>query len=124
LRAFDQNVINELREELQLIWAAVASHYIEGEMRLFAPSSNEVWQTNDPGFETWFGPTQIDQALAKLTIFYRNGELPNSPLFLDPIVYKRENGINTPLGSAIIWACSYGDGVKPFQEEASTASIN
>ena len=110
-------IIDNIKRELSLIWAAHKVHGLEGKMRIYSEKSQEVWRTKLGGFELWFGPEEMDEAIAYIKKFYNGGLLPNSPLLLDPVVYKEENGKKIPVGSGIIWATALCIGKQKYKDE-------
>ncbi len=109
MREFTPEIIEEIKEEINFIFTLHEAVRLEGEMRLFAPPSKQVWQSAEAGFEAWITRDTIDSALGKLVLFYRNGSTPNTTLFLDPILYKRSetDGSITPIGSGFTFATGY-----------------
>ncbi|MCB2081485.1 MAG: hypothetical protein KDD76_02540, partial [Rickettsiales bacterium] len=103
MREFDYNVLNEIKQELRLIFEAHSLSYLKGKMRLFSVGHQRFFQAHEPGYEIWFGADEIDDTLNKLNALYRNGTPPNTPLILDPMLYRVQGQNISPVGSAIGW---------------------
>lgn len=114
--------INEesVRKELALIWAGHEAVGLKGKMCLFTPKGQQPWRTQHENVRFWFGPQDIDLAIVKLKEYYNDGELPNTPLLLNPVVHEvDEDGKNAkPLGSGILWCTAFALGVFRLDDEA------
>lgn len=109
---------NSIRLELALLWAAHQRQGLDGFMCLYTEESQEVWRSKVGGLRFWFGPGQVEEALAFIQTHYNNGDLPNSPLLLNPIVHAKD-GEDTyrPLGSGVYWATGFALGVARMMPE-------
>ncbi len=87
-----------------MIWAAHAAHDIQGKMRLFTASAQSAFKSRQTDFEFWFAPNEIDQAMELIQLHYNSDAANNSPLLLDPVVYKVTFGeAPVPQGSGMTW---------------------
>lgn len=91
-----------------MIWDAQTKMGLTGRMKLYTVNDKEPWRAQAEGFEFFFGPNEIDDAVEQVTEHYNKGKLPNSPLLLSPVVYDDNN---KPIGSAVTWATVYCKGI-------------
>ncbi|NDF12465.1 MAG: hypothetical protein EB060_06615 [Proteobacteria bacterium] len=125
MRPYDESILAEIKSELQFIWMCHNLHRLKGQMRVYTVEDGQFWKTDQPGYETWFGPDGVDELVEKLKLLYRKGVPPNSTLLLDPIVYTRNNGpVPTPVGSGVLWSTLLtpqfpfpGDAIARLQKE-------
>ncbi len=90
-----------LRNELRLIWRAHQRVGLTGKMCLYSRIANDpIWPSKTSDLVFWFGPEEIDEAVATITQYYSNGVFPYTPLLLNSIVHQlNADGTFTPLGS-------------------------
>ncbi len=113
----------QLMQELALLWTVQRIHGLEGEMRLYSPRNRSMWQVEETGMEIWFGPGDIPDTVEKILLLYKNGSTPNTPLFLDPIVYARRDEQITAQGTAVLWgSVMHSNGSTPSAREYSRIS--
>ena len=106
-----------IKRELETIWAAHKAVGLSGKMLLYSLSVQEPWRAIYACINFWFSENEIDLAVAEIEKYYNNGNLPNSPLLLNPIVHDENK---KPLGSGIIWATGFALGTEistPDQKE-------
>lgn len=114
-------VLESVKAELKLIWAAHKRVGLSGEMRLLTNAAQDPWRSLHAGLEHWFDDTEesLTKAIAFVKLEYNGGNLPNSPLLLDPIVYKKDaSGKYEPQGSGVMWATALSLGVEEMKPEA------
>ncbi len=101
----NQNLLNEITNELKLIWLANKRAGLKGKMCLYSIKDNYPWPGKTPDLKFWFGEDETDKAVEFFKTHYNDGRLPNTPLLLDPVVYEHK-GEDTyePVGSALLWA--------------------
>lgn len=104
-----------IRKELALIWAAHHAVGLKGRISLYTIPSQDPWRTQHEGLTFWFGPDEIDFAIDKLREYYNGGELPNTPLLLNPVVHDEAG---KALGSGIIWGTAFALGIYRLTDEA------
>ena len=107
MRVYSEEILQDIRDEINFIWMCHEVHDLEGYMRLYAPVSQEYWLAHEPGFEIWFGNDEesIERAIKKLTIFYQDAKAPNTPFFLDPLVCAPDDvGRMVPVGTGVVWS--------------------
>jgi hypothetical protein len=105
-------VWQSIRKELNFLWAAHARHGLDGCMCLYTETSQDVWRAKEGGLRFWFGPQQVEEALSFIQTHYNNGELPNSPLLLNPMVHEKIGEDHyRPLGSGIFWSTGFALGI-------------
>lgn len=109
--------LKEIRAELALIWAAHKRVGLSGQMRLFTHAAQDPWRSLHAGTEHWFDDSDasLDKAIAFIKLEYNGGNLPNTPLLLDPIVHDKSG---KPLGSGVIWATALSLGIDDMKPEA------
>jgi hypothetical protein len=106
--------------ELQLIWAAHQAVGLTGFMCLYTNPTQVPFRAKQSDIKIWFGPDDSVSVIKQIMQHYNEGNLPNSPLLLNPIVHsKKEDGTYTPLGSGIIWSTSLCLGIDVLQKESS-----
>lgn len=109
-----------IADELALLWAAHHAVGLKGHMCLYSNKEQVPFRAKEPGVEFWFGPEDTDAAIAKITEYYNQGHLPNTPLLLNPLVHKKnDDGSYTPLGSGFAWCSSLSLGVDVLKDESA-----
>lgn len=109
-----------IASELALLWSAHHAAGLEGYMCLYSCDTQVPFRTKQPGVSFWFGPEDIDAAVQQILYHYNNGDLPNTPLLLNPIVHaKNANGTYRPLGSGVIWCTALCLGVEVYNPESA-----
>ena len=110
----DDTLLDKIRQEIAFVYSVQKMHRFEGEMRLFSLRDQQHWKSQEPGFELWFNEETLDATLDKLSFFYRDGREDNTPLLLDPLVYKRDGDGPKAEGTGLVWAsvfCREGEEV-------------
>ena len=104
MRHYSPHILTEIRSELAMIWAAHAAHGLVGKMRLFTASAQSPFKSRQTDFEYWFSPAEINHTIELIELHYNSDNPNNSPLLLDPVVYKVVFG-EAPVaqGSAVTW---------------------
>ncbi len=104
MHPYSAHTLTEIRAELAMIWAAHEAHGLSGKMRLFTASAQSPFKSRQTDFEFWFSAAETNQAIELIDLHYNNGNANNSPLLLDPVVYKIVFG-ETPVaqGSGVAW---------------------
>jgi len=115
------NKITDLvTSELAIIWAAHKAVGLpaDGYMCLYSNENQVPFRAKDEGVKFWFNAGENDLAIAKILELYNGGKLPNTPLFLNPIVHRKEaDSSYTPLGSGIVWASALSLGVDVMSDQ-------
>jgi hypothetical protein len=107
-----EKVRESVEKEFALLWAAHQRQGLNGYMCLYTEESQEVWRAKAGGLRFWFGPAQIAEAVAFVMEHYNEGNLPNSPLLLNPLVHaKSGEDTYTPIGSGVFWATGFALGI-------------
>ena len=101
-------MFENIKNELEIIWAAHKKHGLKGRMKLYTISEKEPWRAAKEGYEFWFDESQTEAAANEIISNYNKGKLPNTPLLLNPVVHDK-NG--KPLGSGIAWATVIAKGI-------------
>ncbi len=111
---------DSVTKELALIWAGHQAVGLKGKMALYTLKGQDPWRTQHENVCFWFGPDETDKAIIKLKEYYNDGELPNTPLLLNPIVHEvSEDGKEaTPLGTGIMWSTTFALGIYRLDDEA------
>ncbi len=116
-----QSLPDMLRRELAFIWAAHQAAGLKGYMRLYSPPTQVPFRTKEAGVEFWFSPEDIEQAIEQILQFYHQGQLPNTPLLLDPMVHqKKTDGSYEAIGSGLVWCSSLCLGVDVLNDESKS----
>src|SRR5262249_47722271 len=90
--------------ELALLWAAHHAVGLKGYMCLYSLPEQVPLRSKQPGVNLWFGPDDTESIIQQILHYYNQGNLPNTPLLLNPIVHKKNKDDSyTPLGSGIMW---------------------
>lgn len=109
-----------LATELAFLWSAHHAAGLEGYMCLYSCETQVPFRSKQPGIMFWFGPEDIADAVQQILYHYNSGELPNTPLLLNPIVHaKSAGGEYKPLGSGVIWCSSLCLGVDVLKNESA-----
>ncbi|MBY0354373.1 MAG: AAA family ATPase [Rickettsiales bacterium] len=111
---------DSIRKELSILWAAHQQQGLNGFMCLYTAPTQDDWRSKAEGIKFWFGPQQIDEAISFIQQHYNEGELPNSPMLLNPVVHEADAAEHyTPLGSGIFWATGFALGVAHMTPDQS-----
>ncbi len=106
MRKYSDEILDEIRMELTFIWAIQKVFHLEGKMRVYAPIEQENWTSHEAGFEMWFGndPDEISEVIKKIKLYYNANKKPNTPFFLDPVVYAPDkHGRMAAAGTVLTW---------------------
>lgn len=115
-----ESLPESLSKELNLLWSAHHAAGLEGYMCLYTCETQVPFRAKQAGISFWFGPEDIAAAVQQILYHYNSGDLPNSPLLLNPIVHaKSASGEYKPLGSGIIWSMSLCLGVDTLKNESA-----
>jgi hypothetical protein len=110
-----------IRQELAMLWAAHHAVGLKGYMQLYSPKTQIPFRSKEAGVEFWFGSDDVDAAIDQIIQFYNQGQLPNTPLLLNPIVHhKNTDGSYQPVGSGIIWCSALSLGVDVLKDESAS----
>lgn len=113
------HISDSIAAELRMIFAAHRAAGLEGAMALYTLAEQTPWRSKEPGLRHWFSEQEIPQAIEYIFSHYNGGELPNSPLLLDPIIHRAHaDGRYEPLGSGIFWATALCLGVDRLNDES------
>jgi len=115
-----EKIIESLKLELDTIWKAHARVGLEGKMCLYTLEEDEPWRAEQKGIKLWFGHEETETVVEHIDAYYNDGELPNTPLLLNPIVHGRneDGGEPIPLGSGIMWCTSYCLGIDKLKPDS------
>ena len=99
-----------IRNELRLLWRAHLRVGLTGKMCLYSAPAGGSWPAKTPDVQFWFGPDEIEQAIATVTQHFNNGNFPYTPLLLNPVVHQpnAEGTLMHPIGSGLRWANGLG----------------
>ena len=111
------STLQDIRTELQLVWGANKRVGLNGQMRLYTLPGQDPVRALHAGTERWFTdtPESLDETLQFLKLEYNGGNLPNTPLLLDPFVYNAEK---QKIGTGVIWATALGLGIEDVKPES------
>ncbi|MFW0776793.1 MAG: AAA family ATPase [Rickettsiales bacterium] len=107
-----------IHQELSLLWAAHHAVGLKGYMCLYSNETQVPFRTKEPGITFWFGPDDTQAVIDKILEHYNDGQLPNTPLLLNPIVHTKNGENYEASGSGIIWCTSLCLGVNTLNEES------
>lgn len=108
-----------LASELAMLWRAHAAVGLSGYMQLYTREDQVPFRAKQPGVSFWFGPNDTEAAIAEILKHYHSGQLPNSPLLLNPIVHKKEGENYVPVGSGFAWCTALSLGVDVLADESA-----
>ena len=122
---FTDEIFDRIVAELEFIWSAHQRVGLDGKICLYTQPEQDPWRAVNPNLKYWIGNEhdEIMQAVREIRANYNDGNLPNSPLLLNPLVHQiDEQGRYEPIGSGIMWATAFTLGVNRLNPE-STARI-
>lgn len=113
-----ETILKNIDAELRFLFAAHSAVGLEGAMALYTDVSQDVWRSKQAGFTHWFTAQEIPEAIKQIEIHYNKGELPNSPLLLNPLIHEKlPDGGYKPIGSGIIWCTGFCLGIDALTPE-------
>lgn len=113
------HVYNAIIDELKLLWAAHSAVGLKGKMCLYSEPGQDTVRAKETGLRLWFGPDEIGEVVRKLRRYYNDGQLPNSPLLLNPMVHTiDESGRYEPTGSGFAWTTAATLGIERLDPRA------
>ncbi len=119
---FDYNeeaIIDTISRELEILWAAHHAVGLDGYMCLYTLAKQDLWRSKEKGVMFWFAPQDTRKIIKRIIRLYNKGKLPNSPLFLGPVVHQAdEEGNLKPLGSGFAWASSLCLGITDLEPDS------
>lgn len=120
MRDYSEDIWQEVRQELETIWLGHKAVGLEdGFMQLYTIKEEEPWRAKNRGFSFWFGPNDIDKAIETIKEYYNEGNLPNSPLLLNPIVHRQNaEFLYEPIGSGVVWGTALCLGIADLKPES------
>lgn len=104
-----------LRRELAALWAAHKAVGLDGQMCLYTLSGQEPFRAKEEGLRFFFSEAETDNAIATIKAHYNNGQLPNSPLLLNPIAHDAQGN---PIGSGVLWGSALALGIHQLAPES------
>lgn len=107
-----------LAKELQILWAAHEAVGLDGYMQLYTREDQMPFRAKQAGVSFWFNKDQSADAIVEIIKYYHSGQLPNSPLLLNPIVHKKEGDNYVPLGSGFAWCMALALGVETLSSQS------
>lgn len=97
-------IFKGIQQELEWIWSQHSRVGLNGKMCLYTEKDQEFTRAKEDSLRLWFGPDEVHETLKKLRRYYNDGNLPNSPLMLNPMVHDiNEHGSYEPVASGIFW---------------------
>jgi hypothetical protein len=107
-----------IEDELKVIWMGHHAVGLKGYMCLYTDEAQDPWRAKKGGLQYWFDEIGTIKAVEEIKNHYNNGNLPNSPLLLNPIVHeKKEDETYVPIGSGIIWCSSFALGIEELKSD-------
>jgi len=111
--------LEPIKREIDIIWAAHKAVGLKGKMCLYTNPGQEIWRTEESGKVIWFDDSdaEIEKALRMVEQLYNEGNLPNSPMLLNPMVFDVTDPKQPkPLGSGMAWSMSPALGIAELDE--------
>lgn len=108
----------DIANELQILWQLHERVGLEhGVMALYTINTTDPWRAEEMGYVHWFDRSeeQIIGAVAEIKRLYNEGNLPNTPLLLNPIVYNQPAG--EAIGSGFAWGSALCKGINNLTDE-------
>jgi len=112
-----------LAKELSVLWAAHEAVGLKGHMQLYTRDDQMPFRSKQPGISYWFDKEGTNDAIVEIIKYYHSGQLPNSPLLLNPIVHKKEGDKYIPLGSGFAWCSALVLGVENLNDQSAERLI-
>lgn len=107
-----------IKHELETLFAAHKAVGLEGKMCLYTHPAQNVWRAQEAGKLLWFGENEIPAALSHIQHYYNGGNLPNSPMLLNPIIHTvGEDGNIQAKGSGIVWCTAFCMGLAKLGDD-------
>ncbi len=103
-----------IKQELNFLFDCHEAVGLKGKMRFYTIPEEEPWRAVEQGMSLHFDREGIDAVLPEVARYYNEGELPNSPMLLDPMVHD-ESG--KPIGTGVFWATILGLGIHRISDE-------
>lgn len=116
---FTDEIFDHIVAEISMLWAAHLRVGLTGKMCLYTQPEQDPWRAVNPSLKLWVGheKSEIVDAVREIRAHYNEGNLPNSPLLLNPMVHQiDETGRYEPLGSGVMWSTSFTLGVNRLDE--------
>jgi len=120
---FNDTLFDALVHEIRTLWQAHQRVGLTGKMCLYTQPEQDPWRALNPTLKLWIGEdeSEIIKGVRELKAQYNNGDLPNSPLLLNPVVHQiSETGYYEPVGSGVYWATALALGVTQLSDESVT----
>lgn len=114
MQGLDQKIIDSIKWELSVIWAAHHAVGLSGVMSLYTLDELGPLRPKEAGVSIWFGEKDTEHVIEEIAKYYNGGRLPNSPLLLNPIVHDQNH---KPLGSGIIWGTGLVLGIEVMRQD-------
>jgi len=93
-------------------------------MCLYSIEGTRPWPVKTQNLVYWFGPDEIDAAIAVFVEHYRDAVFPYTPMLLNPVVHERKaDGSIVPVGSGVCWATALTNGTITPDKRERVASI-
>ena len=119
---FTDDIFDRIVREIKIIWAAHENVGLTGKMCLYTQPEQDPWRAVNATLKIWFGPEdeEIIDAVREIRANYNDGNLPNSPMLLNPLVHQiNEVGRYEPVGSGMMWATTFTLGVNRLEPESA-----
>lgn len=119
---FTDEIFDRIVREIKIIWAAHNNVGLDGKMCLYTQPEQDPWRAQNPTLKLWLSNDDkgIIEAVREIRANYNDGNLPNSPLLLNPLVHQiDENGRYEPIGSGIMWSTTFTLGVNRLDDTSA-----
>jgi hypothetical protein len=114
-------IFQDIAAELDFLWALHTAAGLKGKMCLFSEKDQETVRAKEPNLRLWFGPEEVQEVVRKLRRYYNEGNLPNSPLLLHPMVHTiNEFGSFEPTSSGFAWCSALALGIETLDERITS----
>ena len=118
---FTDEIFDRILQEIKMLWAAHKNVGLTGKMCLYTQPEQDPWRAKNPTLKIWIGEEdeEIIAAIREIRYNYNDGNLPNSPLLLNPLVHQiDEMGRYEAVGSGVMWATSFMLGINRLDEDS------
>ncbi len=118
-KAASDEMIARICNEIDLICESNKRVGLEGKMRLYSSINQDRWRSKTEGIEFWITGDNSQEAARQIGELYNAGKLPNTPLLLDPVVYKEgAQRQMLPVGISIVYTTGISVGLEEFNPES------
>lgn len=108
-----------LASELEILWQAHEAAGLSGYMQLYTRGDQVPFRAKEPGLSFWFDRAGTPDAIVEIIKYYHSGQLPNSPLLLNPIIHEKDGDDYRAIGSGFAWCSALSLGIAVLNDESA-----